>query len=214
MDPVCHQLRNEDHRRFPRLVHAGAVALLLCLCVSCLAVWLTTSPPSVLQRFISAFHSAVRGAQLFLRGTTKYLVRHKHIKPEQVKMLEEVRTVLVGCGPAAVVSYPILYPILSYLTVSYLISSYPILSSYLIPSHHPSSLHPIPSHFESHSHPTFHPQPQPQPQGSRMFDVMVAAIAFVGFLWQVRSGFSLSFPLNLLLLPFTICEWFLMWLLQ
>ena len=106
------------------------------------------------------------------------------------------------------------YPILSYLTVSYLISSYPILSSYLIPSHHPSSLHPIPSHFESHSHPTFHPQPQPQPQGSRMFDVMVAAIAFVGFLWQVRSGFSLSFPLNLLLLPFTICEWFLMWLLQ
>lgn len=43
-----------------------------------------------MQRFISAFHSAVRGAQLFLRGSTKYLVRHKHIKPEQVKMLEEV----------------------------------------------------------------------------------------------------------------------------
>lgn len=47
-----------------------------------------------------------------------------------------------------------------------------------------------------------------------MFDLMVAVIAGMGFLWQVRSGFSLPFPLNLLLLPFTICEWLLMWLLQ
>jgi hypothetical protein len=37
-------------------------------------------------------------------------------------------------------------------------------------------------------------------------------LAFLGFYFQLRYGFSVPFPLNVLLFPFTICEWFLMWM--
>lgn len=33
-----------------------------------------------------------------------------------------------------------------------------------------------------------------------------AALAFMGWWWQLSSGFRLSFPFNFLLLPFTILE--------
>jgi len=40
--------------------------------------------------------------------------------------------------------------------------------------------------------------------------VAVWFFAFCGVYSQLSSGFSLSFPYNILLLPFSILEWFLM----
>jgi len=37
------------------------------------------------------------------------------------------------------------------------------------------------------------------------------ALAAVGLWFQLSSGFTLPFPLNVFMLPLTICEWFLMW---
>ena len=36
-------------------------------------------------------------------------------------------------------------------------------------------------------------------------------IALTGFGWQIRNGFQLPFPLNILLLPVTLIEWTLMY---
>eukprot|EP00331_Platyophrya_macrostoma_P024578 CAMPEP_0176435046 /NCGR_PEP_ID=MMETSP0127-20121128/17065_1 /TAXON_ID=938130 /ORGANISM="Platyophrya macrostoma, Strain WH" /LENGTH=339 /DNA_ID=CAMNT_0017817951 /DNA_START=44 /DNA_END=1063 /DNA_ORIENTATION=+ len=38
------------------------------------------------------------------------------------------------------------------------------------------------------------------------------AVAFLGFYWQLSNGFSIPFPLNLLLLPLTFAEWLLSFL--
>jgi len=39
----------------------------------------------------------------------------------------------------------------------------------------------------------------------------IAALAFLGFWWQVGTGFSIPFPLNVLLLPLSLLEYFLTW---
>ena len=36
-------------------------------------------------------------------------------------------------------------------------------------------------------------------------------LAAVGFIFQLQAGFSLFFPLNLLLLPLSMVEWVLRW---
>ena len=38
------------------------------------------------------------------------------------------------------------------------------------------------------------------------------AVAALGLWFQLSSGFTLPFPLNVLLLPFTLAEWWLMWM--
>lgn len=43
-------------------------------------------------------------------------------------------------------------------------------------------------------------------------EVLGYAVAALGVYWQVSSGFQLPFPLNLLLLPATLAEWALLWL--
>mmetsp|Transcript_5303 Transcript_5303/g.12664 ORF Transcript_5303/g.12664 Transcript_5303/m.12664 type:complete len:345 (-) Transcript_5303:49-1083(-) len=42
-------------------------------------------------------------------------------------------------------------------------------------------------------------------------EIVGFVLAFLGFSVQFQWGFSLPFPLNLLLLPFSILEWLLMW---
>lgn len=37
------------------------------------------------------------------------------------------------------------------------------------------------------------------------------ALAGLGLMFQLRTGFALPFPLNILLLPFSLVEWALMW---
>jgi hypothetical protein len=44
-------------------------------------------------------------------------------------------------------------------------------------------------------------------EGSYMFAAIMYSVALVGFYWQVINGFSLIFPLNLILFPFTLGEW-------
>jgi len=48
-------------------------------------------------------------------------------------------------------------------------------------------------------------------QGSIVYSGMVAGVAFIAFLWQLTTNFSLPFPLSLLMLPLTIVEYFLRW---
>jgi len=48
-------------------------------------------------------------------------------------------------------------------------------------------------------------------QSSALFVGLTAIIAWTGFAWQLRSGFTLPFPLNVLLFPITILEWFITW---
>jgi len=48
--------------------------------------------------------------------------------------------------------------------------------------------------------------------GSALFVGLTAIIAWTGFAWQLRSGFTLPFPFNVLLFPFTILEWFITWM--
>ena len=44
------------------------------------------------------------------------------------------------------------------------------------------------------------------------FDEAVGySLAALGVAWQLATAFSLPFPLNLLLLPLTVVEWFLRW---
>jgi len=42
--------------------------------------------------------------------------------------------------------------------------------------------------------------------------VIVFIIAWTGFGWQIQSGFALPFPLNVLLFPITVVEWFIVWM--
>eukprot|EP00388_Colpodella_angusta_P040050 GDKK01049085.1.p1 GENE.GDKK01049085.1~~GDKK01049085.1.p1 ORF type:complete len:127 (+),score=16.44 GDKK01049085.1:1-381(+) len=44
---------------------------------------------------------------------------------------------------------------------------------------------------------------------SPQISAFVGLIAFLGFYWQLSNGFGIPFPLNVLLLPFTIAEWVL-----
>jgi hypothetical protein len=45
-------------------------------------------------------------------------------------------------------------------------------------------------------------------------EILGYVVAVFGLLFQLRSGFSLPFPLNIILLPFSILEWWLMWILN
>ena len=47
------------------------------------------------------------------------------------------------------------------------------------------------------------------PRESARYHGVTYVFAALGFLWQASSGFDLPFPLNLLLLPFTMFEGFL-----
>jgi len=49
-------------------------------------------------------------------------------------------------------------------------------------------------------------------QGSVWFVVLTGITAWTGFVWQVQSGFVLPFPLNVLLFPLTVLEWFITWM--
>ena len=84
------------------------------------------------QRIISAFHSAIRGGDLFARGLSKYLTRQGYYSGIK--------------------------------------------------------------------------------QGSLQFNAIAGATAVLGFYWQASSWFQLPFPLNILLLPLRILEWFLVWI--
>jgi hypothetical protein len=43
-------------------------------------------------------------------------------------------------------------------------------------------------------------------------EIVGVAVAMLGLIFQLRYGFRLPFPLNLLLFPFSIMEWMLMWM--
>jgi len=43
-------------------------------------------------------------------------------------------------------------------------------------------------------------------------EIVGFGLAFVGLVWQLRSGFGLPFPLNVLLFPFSIAEYTLIWM--
>jgi len=48
-------------------------------------------------------------------------------------------------------------------------------------------------------------------ESSFIFTAAVGVVALTGFWWQSAYGFSLPFPLNLLLAPFSFVEYFLTW---
>jgi len=55
-------------------------------------------------------------------------------------------------------------------------------------------------------------KPEKINQNSPLFTAICMVVAFLGFVWQFRNGFSsLPFPLNILLFPLTIAEWALMY---
>lgn len=83
----------------------------------------------ILQRVIVAFHSALRGSNLFLGGVTKVLVEKKLVQAKAIP-----------------------------------------------------------------------------PRGSARYNALMWGIAGFGFMWQLKSGFSLPFPLNVLLLPLSMFE--------
>jgi len=47
------------------------------------------------------------------------------------------------------------------------------------------------------------------PNESHVDEVLAYSLAAAGFMFQISTGFALPFPLNLLLFPLTIVEWFL-----
>eukprot|EP01125_Pyxidicula_operculata_P005742 TRINITY_DN2008_c0_g1_i1.p1 TRINITY_DN2008_c0_g1~~TRINITY_DN2008_c0_g1_i1.p1 ORF type:complete len:321 (+),score=73.23 TRINITY_DN2008_c0_g1_i1:1189-2151(+) len=49
-------------------------------------------------------------------------------------------------------------------------------------------------------------------EGSHLFSIIVGLVAVIGVSWQLKTGFSLPFPFNLFLLPVTIVEYFLTWM--
>eukprot|EP01123_Difflugia_compressa_P010314 TRINITY_DN3749_c0_g1_i1.p1 TRINITY_DN3749_c0_g1~~TRINITY_DN3749_c0_g1_i1.p1 ORF type:complete len:334 (-),score=64.72 TRINITY_DN3749_c0_g1_i1:93-1094(-) len=49
-------------------------------------------------------------------------------------------------------------------------------------------------------------------EGTVGYFVVVGMVAWTGFAWQLQSGFSLPFPLNVILFPFTVLEWFVTWM--
>ena len=46
---------------------------------------------------------------------------------------------------------------------------------------------------------------------SNLDETAAVTIALVGFFFQLKGGFALSFPLNIVLFPLTLIEWFLVW---
>ena len=52
------------------------------------------------------------------------------------------------------------------------------------------------------------------PKNSQVDEMLGYVVTAAGLWFQLRSGFSLPFPLNVLLLPFTMLEWWLMWMLN
>mmetsp|Transcript_23191 Transcript_23191/g.38146 ORF Transcript_23191/g.38146 Transcript_23191/m.38146 type:complete len:321 (+) Transcript_23191:31-993(+) len=52
----------------------------------------------------------------------------------------------------------------------------------------------------------------PFDEGSPLFAACTTVIGLFGFYWQFSHGFSLPFPLNVLLFPITLLEWILMYL--
>jgi hypothetical protein len=51
-------------------------------------------------------------------------------------------------------------------------------------------------------------------KATQMDEMLGYAITVVGLWCQLRTGFSLPFPLNVLFFPFTVIEWWLMWFLN
>jgi len=49
-------------------------------------------------------------------------------------------------------------------------------------------------------------------EGSIFFSAIVLGSALPGIYWQISSGFSMPFPINLLMMPFSILEWWLTWM--
>ena len=69
-------------------------------------------------------------------------------------------------------------------------------------------------------YPTPTPTPNPRswcvaqpfdPDDSHVDEAIGYVLAAVGFIFQLQAGFSLFFPLNLLLLPLSMVEWVLRW---
>lgn len=52
----------------------------------------------------------------------------------------------------------------------------------------------------------------PFDESSIVMSVVGIAMAIPGFYWQISSGFSMPFPLNILLLPVSTVEWWLTWM--
>ena len=86
----------------------------------------------MVQRVVSAFHSAIRGAHMFITNVLDYLISQGYLSKEQRAALQ-------------------------------------------------------------------------------LDTIGAPALAAVGLWFQFRTGFSLPFPLNVLLFPFTLLEWFLLW---
>jgi len=50
-------------------------------------------------------------------------------------------------------------------------------------------------------------------ENSTQFTTLCGILATLGFYWQFKCGFTtLPFPMNIILLPFTLIEWTLMFL--
>ena len=121
LQPTLSDMVPQEHNYLKKWV--PTVVKYLCRSFAVTIAWL-------LQRVISAFHSAIRGSEMAIKGITLYLKRHGHIQAVPV-------------------------------------------------------------------------------EGSQLWFVLNICLAFVGFMWQIRSGFALSFPWNLLFFPITIVEWIL-----
>lgn len=119
VEPVIMELTPHDYKKWvaPSVKYG-------CRLAGVSAAWM-------LQMTISAFHSSVRGAQLFARGVLAYAVRHKYLQASAVD------------------------------------------------------------------------------EKGRFFNAFVFAFGFVGFWSQLMSGFTLPFPLNIVLIPVRLAEWFL-----
>jgi len=48
--------------------------------------------------------------------------------------------------------------------------------------------------------------------GSPLIMAATGFLAWIGFAWQLQSGFRLPFPLNVIMFPLTLLEWFVMWM--
>ena len=52
-----------------------------------------------------------------------------------------------------------------------------------------------------------------KPHSIRWVDEALAyVVAACGLYFQLSMGFTVPFPLNIILFPFTLAEWFLMWM--
>jgi hypothetical protein len=52
------------------------------------------------------------------------------------------------------------------------------------------------------------------PDESIIDEVVGYSIAGLGLYWQLSEGFSVPFPLNIILLPASICEYYLLWMIN